>query len=96
MSSTPFDLAFLNDLLAQPEKAPRTAKIKDVRDNDTWFTLYHHIAGYCENEDCVAVKLGVVNQFSGERQGRNRVTATVKDHEMCRFCFLDGWHYTPQ
>ena len=90
-----FDLAFLNDLLSQPEKAPRTSKAKDVRDHDTWFTLVHNISGYCSNGECVAELLGVVNQFTNQRQGRNRVTAEVNGYEMCRFCFLDGWHYTP-
>jgi len=88
-----FDLNFLNELLSQPERAPRTSKSKDVRDNDHWFRLFHNISGYCSNEECVAEVLGVVNQFSGKRQGRDRVTSIVNDHEMCRFCYLDGWHY---
>lgn len=93
MSSPAFDINFLNDLLSQPDKQPRTKKVKDVRDNDTWFSLFHNIQGYCSNEQCVAEILQVVNQFSGKRQGRNRVTAVVNEHEMCRFCFLDGWHH---
>lgn len=95
VSSQPFDLTFLNELLSQPEKTPRTNKPKDVRDNDHWFALPHNIMGYCSNEECVAELLGVVNQFSGLRQGRDRVTAVINDHEMCRFCFLEGWHFTP-
>ena len=91
----PLDLNFLNALLAQPEREPRTAKAKDVRDNDHWFALYHNISGRCSNEECVAELLQVVNQFSGQRQGRDRVTSTVNGHEMCRFCFLEGWHYKP-
>ena len=95
MRVSTFDLDFLNDLLSQPEKAPRSNKPKDVRDHDTWFKLMHNISGYCSNEECVAELLGVVNQFSGQRQGRNRITAEVNGHEMCRFCFLEGWHFTP-
>ena len=86
-------LDFLKDLLSQPERASRAKKPSDTRDHDTWFKLTHNINGYCANDECVAEVLGVVNQFSGKRQGRNRVTAVVNDYEMCRFCFLDGWHY---
>jgi hypothetical protein len=90
-----FDLDFLSDLLAQPERSPRSKKIADVRDHDTWFKLEHNISGRCSNEECVAELLGVVNQFSGKRQGRNRATAIVNGHEMCRFCFLEGWRHQP-
>jgi len=93
--SQQFDLAFLNDLLSQPEREPRTKKKVDVRDHDHWFALIHNISGRCSNEECVAELLGVVNQFTGNRQGRDRITAVVNGHEMCRFCFLDNWHFTP-
>ena len=89
------DLDFLNDLLSQPEREPRTKKPKDVRDHDHWFALMHNISGYCSNEECVAELLQVVNQFTGKRQGRDRITSVVNDHEMCRFCFMDNWHFIP-
>lgn len=82
------DLNFLTDLLAQPEKAARTRKPKDTRDQDTWYKLEHIIMGTCSNEECVSVQME-------QPKGRNRVTSTVNGHEMCRFCFLYGWHHTP-
>ena len=91
-----FDLAFLNDLLSQPERTSSPRKPKDVRDYDHWFAFQHNISGYCSNEECVAEVLQIVNQFlvPPRSTGRNRVTAEVNGYEMCRFCFLDGWHYT--
>ncbi len=93
MSSMPSDLNFLEELLAQPERAPRTSKSKDVRNYDTWFKLAHNVSsGCCSNEKCVGV--GIPNQFKGgQPRTREGVTSVVNDYEMCRFCFLDGWHY---
>ena len=93
MSSLPSDIDFINDLLSQPERASGPRKPKDVRDMEHWFKLPHNIMGRCSNVECVAEILQVVNQFSGERQGRDRVTSVVNEHEMCRYCFLDGWKY---
>lgn len=81
-----FDVDFLAELLKQPEKAPRTRKPKDTRDQDTWFKLDHNISGRCSNENCISVELN-------QPRGRDRVTSIVNQHEMCRFCFLYGWHY---
>jgi hypothetical protein len=88
MPTQPLDLNFLNDLLSQPDKAPRTKKLSDTRDNDTWFSLFHKIMGTCSNENCISIEMQ-------QPRGRNRVTADVNGHEMCRFCFLYGWHHNP-
>lgn len=83
------DLDFLNQLLAEPDKAPRTRKPKDVRDYATWWKLPQNIMGTCSNPECISELFPEL----GKGKGRNRVTAIVNDHEMCRHCFLDGWHY---
>lgn len=88
------DLSFLKELLDQPERAPRSAKKPDTRDYDTWFKLEHNVSkGRCSNPQCVGA--GIMNQFTGKPRGRDQVTSVVNDHEMCRFCFLEGWHYKP-
>lgn len=86
MSSGQFDLDFLTNLLAQPEREPRTKKVVDTRDNDTWFKQEHIVMGCCTNPNCVSIELK-------QEKGRNRVTAIINGYEMCRFCFLYGWQH---
>jgi hypothetical protein len=88
------DLSFLKSLLDQPEREPRSTKKLDVRDYDTWFKLEHRVSeGYCSNPECAGQHL--INKFTGKPRGRGQITSIVNDHEMCRFCFLDKWHYKP-
>lgn len=72
-------------LLAAPETPVRkTAARKQkgsTRDFDTWFFgLDHTLNSHCDNPNCVDT-----------RGGTTQLTALVKEHNMCRECFLDGW-----
>lgn len=74
------DLDLIQELLAQPERTPRSRKRIDTRDRETWFKLMHNISGTCSNSKCLSPK------------GPHRVTSVVNDKEMCRYCFLSGWY----
>jgi len=71
----------LNEVLAAKEVKSSPRKKKEAaRDFDTWFFGLDHTYGKCENPDCI------------DTRGKVEVmTALVREHRMCRFCFLGGW-----
>lgn len=64
--------------------SPRTKKDPtEPREYSTWWKL-QHVHGKCENENCVDTREG------GGPNG-SAMVAKVKEKDMCRYCFLDGW-----
>lgn len=99
MSAIPDDL--INQLLAEDANKPKRGGGKKVditvnRDLQTWMKLPHHLClsdcehrkqsptgKACWNPNCVDPRLA--------EDGGTRVVFMVKDHMMCRYCYLDGW-----
>ena len=73
-------------LLAKPPPRRGGGQVKDStepRIYDTWWKL-HQRFGDCSNPDCKDDRPHRIEEG-------NTMVATVKEHDMCRVCFLDGW-----
>lgn len=70
-------------LLKQSHKRTGVRRAKKVeRILSVWWKLDHHLTLSCDNPDCVDPRQG---------ETRHAITANVDEHEMCRYCFLDGY-----
>ena len=84
-------------LLAVPAKKPRSKKTIDdsVRDHKTWFALKPKIHDdnlvdfKCDNPNCLDTRPAVVTAMGNEI--KKQYVVNVNGHNMCRYCFLDGW-----
>lgn len=49
----------------------------------TWWSLPQSF-GTCSNDDCI-------DEREEKKRDGKAMVSNVKDHDMCRYCFLGGW-----
>lgn len=88
--ANPLDQAAIAAILKKDSERPARSggggKKKDItldRTYQTWFKL-HHEYGTCQNPECIDDREG------GGANGHAMV-AEVKEHRMCRYCYIVGW-----
>lgn len=82
----PISLDKIKQLQARPKPTrggPRSKDPTEPRELQTWWKLGERF-GNCDNPDCTDTRPHRVVEG-------NTMVAEIKEHKMCRICFLAGW-----